>query len=67
MKLAYQAAVSGLALFSVAAFAQEYPLGQPSLKMEWKSKVFIYSLSQWIPKKDNMQCPTFQPIKQISI
>lgn len=32
MKLAYQAAVSGLALFSVAAFAQEYPLGQPVIK-----------------------------------
>lgn len=32
MKLAYQAAVSGLALFSITAFAQEYPLGQPIIK-----------------------------------
>lgn len=32
MKFAYQAAVSGLALFSLSAFAQEYPLGHPVIK-----------------------------------
>ncbi|SPZ17725.1 Uncharacterised protein [Providencia rettgeri] len=58
MKLAYKAAVSGLALFSISALAQEYPLGHPVIKTEWKSKVFIYSPLQWIPKKAIMRCLT---------
>ncbi len=32
MKLAYKAAVSGLALFSISALAQEYPLGHPVIQ-----------------------------------
>ncbi|MEQ5209267.1 iron transporter, partial [Proteus sp. fly-1067] len=32
MRLVYKAAVSSLALFSITAFAQEYPLGQPIIK-----------------------------------
>ncbi|HEM7132921.1 MULTISPECIES: iron transporter [Providencia] len=32
MKLVYKAAVSGLALFSISALAQEYPLGHPVIK-----------------------------------
>ncbi|UBX49553.1 iron transporter [Providencia alcalifaciens] len=32
MKLSYQTAVLGLTLFSLSAFAQEYPLGQPVIK-----------------------------------
>lgn len=32
MKLISKAVVSGLALFSVAAFSQEYPVGQPVIK-----------------------------------